>query len=191
MAGKAIHAGRSVSASGPTVLLEPKLLSESWLEFMGSGGRPTVRYDVPEDGARGPVPQKWEPIAIGEAALRREGRDVSIVSIGVGVHRALQAAETLQKEGISAEVLDLRTISPLDKTSLCAAAAKTGRVLVVDEDYEGFGLSGEVAAVLAENGLSVKYERVCTRMTIPYARRLEDEVLPNVARICAAARKLV
>ncbi len=61
----------------------------------------------------------------------------------------------------------------------------------MDEDYEGFGLSGEVAAVLAEKGLSVKYRRVCTRTTIPYARDLEDQALPNVDRICAAARELV
>ncbi len=176
---------------GPTVFMEPKLLSESWLEFMGSGGRKTVRYDVPDAGARGPVPQRWEPLPIGQAVLRRQGHDVSIVSIGVGVHRALQSADVLQQEGISAGVLDLRTISPLDRASLCEAGAQTGRVLVADEDYEGFGLSGEVAAVLSEEGLSVKYARVCTRATIPYARRLEDEALPNVGRICAGVRKLV
>ena len=176
---------------GPTIFLEPKLLSESWLEFMGSGGRTTVQYEVPDEGTRGPVPQKWEPLPIGKAVLRRNGNDVSIISVGVGVHRSLQAAEILQKEGISADVLDLRTVSPLDRTSLCEAASRTGRILVVDEDYEGFGLSGEVAAVLAEEGLSVRYERVCTRDTIPFARRLEDEVLPNVGRIRAGARKLV
>jgi pyruvate dehydrogenase E1 component beta subunit len=109
----------------------------------------------------------------------------------VGVHRALQAAERLQKEGISADVLDLRTISPLDRASLLETAARTGRVLVVDEDFEGFGLSGEVAAILAEKGLAVRFGRVCTRNTIPYARRLEDEALPNVGRILAGARELM
>jgi len=109
----------------------------------------------------------------------------------VGVHRALEAAEKLEKEGISANVLDLRTVSPLDRTALCELASQTGRLLVVDEDYQGFGLSGEVAALLLEAGLSVKYARVCTQMTIPYARRLEDQALPNVERICAAARDLV
>jgi pyruvate/2-oxoglutarate/acetoin dehydrogenase E1 component len=177
--------------NGPSVFFEPKLLSESWLEFLGSGGRETVHYDVPPDGARGEVPQKWEPLPIGKAVLRRTGKDVSIVSVGVGVHRVGEAAETLAKEGISADVLDLRTVAPLDVSSLCEAAARTGRVLVVDEDYEGFGLSGEVAAVLAEKGLTFKYRRVCTRSTIPYARSLEDEVLPNVGRICASARELV
>lgn len=176
---------------GPTIFLEPKLLSESWLEFLGSGGRKTVQYDVPPEGARGHVPQKWEPLPIGKALLRRGGNDVSIVSVGVGVHRALQAADVLQKEGISAGVLDLRTIAPLDVSSLCEAAARTGRLLVVDEDYEGFGLSGEVAAVLAEKGLSVKYRRICTRATIPYARHLEEETMPNVERICAGAKELM
>lgn len=176
---------------GPAVFLEPKLLSESWLEFLGSGGRKTVQYDVPAEGAKGQVPERWEPLPIGRSSLRREGKDLSMVSVGVGVHRALQAADMLGKEGISAAVLDLRTIAPLDVSGICQAAARTGRVLVVDEDYEGFGLSGEVAAVLAERGLTVKYRRTCTRGTIPYARRLEEEAIPNVGRICAGARELL
>ena len=70
-----------------------------------------------------------------------------MVSVGVGVHRALEAAQTLEEEGISAAVLDLRTVAPLDETALCEAVARTGRLLVIDEDYETFGLSGELAAV--------------------------------------------
>jgi pyruvate dehydrogenase E1 component beta subunit len=181
----------ALGLEGPTVFLEPKLLSQAWLEFLGSGGRSTIHFDVPDAGARGPVPRRWEPLPIGKAVLRREGHDLSLISVGVGVHRSLKAADRLSLDGISAEVLDLRTISPLDKASLCETAAKTRRVLVVDEDYEAFGLSGEVAAILAENDLSVRYGRVCTQNTIPYARRLEDEVLPNAGRICAGARKLL
>lgn len=176
---------------GPVVFCEHKLLSELWLATLGSGGRRTVQYDVPKEGARGPVPRTWEPLAIGKAALRRAGGDITLVSLGVGVHRSLQAAEELGREGISAGVLDLRTVAPLDGTTLCGEASRTGRVLVVDEDYEGFGLSGEVAAVLLEAGMRIKYARVCTRTTIPYARNLEDEALPNVDRICAAARGLL
>ncbi|MES0446599.1 MAG: transketolase C-terminal domain-containing protein [Desulfobacterales bacterium] len=176
---------------GPVIFLEHKLLSESWLEFLGSGGRRTVDYDVPPEGAKGPVPSKWKPLPIGKAVLRRRGTDITIVSVGVGVHRALRAAEMLEKGGISADVMDLRTVSPLDRSTLCEVVSKTGRLLVVDEDYEGFGLSGELAAILLEEDISVNYARVCTQTTIPYARCLEDQTLPNVERICAQAKKLV
>lgn len=176
---------------GPVIFLEHKLLSESWLEFLGSGGRRTVRYDVPAQGARGTVPHRWEPLPIGKAVLRRGGGDITIISVGVGVHRATEAAQALESEGISAGVLDLRTVSPLDKAAVCRAVAQTGRLLVVDEDYEGFGLSGELSAVVAEAGIGCKYARVCTQTTIPYARHLEDHVLPNTTRICAGARQLM
>ena len=116
---------------------------------------------------------------------------MTIVSVGVGVHRALEAAQTLEAEGISAGVLDLRTVSPLDKTAVREAVAQTGRLLVVDEDYEGFGLSGELSAVVLEAGISCKYARVCTQTTIPYARHLEDQILPNKQRICAGVRRLM
>lgn len=168
---------------GPVIFLEHKLLSETWLEFLGSGGRRNIEYDIPAEGTRGPVPRKWEPLPIGKAALRREGTDVTVVSVGVGVHRAMEAAEILEKEEISAAVLDLRTVAPLDKTLLCDLVAQTGRLLVVDEDYEGFGLSGELAAVVLEADIPVKYARVCTQTTIPYARSMEDQILPNVERI--------
>ena len=176
---------------GPVIFMEPKLLSESWRDFLGSGGRKTVTYDVPDAGAHGPVPRKWKPLPIGKAKVCRDGEDVSIVSAGVGVHRSLEAAQELEKEGISASVLDLRTVSPLDKEAICESVASTGRLLVVDEDYETFGLSGELAAVIAEAGIPFKFGRVCTQTTIPYDRHREDETLPNVKRICAAARKIL
>jgi pyruvate/2-oxoglutarate/acetoin dehydrogenase E1 component len=177
--------------NGPVIFLEPKLLSESWLDFLGSGGRRNVHYDIPPVGARGPVPQKWQPLPFGKAIMRRQGNDITLVSVGVGVHRSLEAADLLRDEGISAGVLDLRTVSPLDKTALCEATAQSGHLLVVDEDYEGFGLSGELAALVIDAGVPVKYARVCTQTTIPYARSLEDQVLPNVARIYTAAMKLL
>ncbi len=176
---------------GPVILLEHKLLSESWLEFLGSGGRRTVQFDVPAEGTRGAVPRKWAPLPIGKAALRREGGELAMVSVGVGAHRALEAALALEKEGISTAVLDLRTVSPLDRAAVCELAARTGRLLVVDEDYAGFGLTGELSAVVLEAGISCKYARVGTQTTIPYARDLEEQVLPSVKRICAAARELM
>jgi len=181
----------ALQRDGPVVFLEHKLLSESWIEFLGSGGRRTVEYDVPPAGTKGPVPGKWEPLPIGKAAYRSSGDDITIVSAGVGVHRSLTAAQALKTDGISVEILDLRTISPLDKETLCESVSKTGRLIIVDEDYEGFGLSGEVAAVLLEAGLAFKYARVCTRTTIPYSRTLEEQTLPNVERICTKAKELL
>lgn len=180
----------ALQQDSPVIFMEHKLLADYWLEFLGSGGRKNVQYDIPPDGASGSVPKKWEPVPIGQAVSRREGNDITIVSVGVGVHRALEAAALLENENISAGVIDLRTVAPLDKKTINEAAAKTGRLLSVDEDYERFGLSGELAAVVLEAGLTVKYGRVCTRTTIPYARRLEDQTLPNTQRIIAAARQL-
>ena len=176
---------------GPVIFLEHKLLSETWLEFLGSGGRNTVQYDIPVHGVKGTVPRIWEPAPIGKASLCRDGDDVAIISIGVGVHRSLQAAQTLEADGISASVIDLRTVSPLDKTAICETVAKTGRLVVVDEDYKGFGLSGELSAIILEAGISFTFARVCTETTIPYARHLEDRTLPNVKRICESVRTLM
>jgi len=97
----------------------------------------------------------------------------------------------LEQQGISAGVVDLRSVSPLDKVTLYKEVSHTGRMLVVDEDYEGFGLSGELAAVALEGGLVFKYARVCTQTTIPYARHLEDKTLPSVERIVRACKQLV
>jgi pyruvate/2-oxoglutarate/acetoin dehydrogenase E1 component len=175
---------------GPVIFLEHKLLSETNLDFLGSGARKTVQYDIPSEGRKGLVPQKWEPLPIGEAILRRSGDDVTMISIGVGVHRALEAAQWVEPEGISAGVLDLRTITPLDKNAICREVARTRRILVVDEDYESFGLSGELSAILMEAGINCKYARVCSKSTIPYARHLEDQVLPNTNRIAMSLRQM-
>lgn len=174
----------------PVIYMEHKLLSDYWLDFLGAGGRETVQFDVPADGAKGPVPKTWKKIPIGTAACLRKGTDMTIISLGVSVHRALEAAAALEKQGVSAEVIDLRTVSPLDRKTICQALSKTGRLLCVDEDYETFGLSGELAAMAAEEGIKFKYARVCTKDTIPYARRLEDQTLPNTQRIIDAALRL-
>lgn len=175
---------------GPVIFLEPKLLSESWTEFMGSGGRKNVSYDIPAAGVRGRVPGKWKPIPFGQAIVRRNGTDITIAGVGVAVHRAQEAADVLDDEGISAGVIDLRTVAPLDVDTVAEAVGRTGRLIVVDEDYERFGLSGELAAALLERGLEFRFGRVCTRSTIPYARDREDATLPNVGRIMEMVREL-
>jgi pyruvate dehydrogenase E1 component beta subunit len=181
----------AIEYESPVIYLEHKLLADYWLDSMGIGGRETVQFDVPAAGAHGPVPRDWEPVPIGQAIVRRGGDDLTIVSVGVGVHRSLEAANVLQNQGVSAGVIDLRTVSPLDREAVCGAVAKTGRLLAVDEDYEGFGLSGELAAVVLEAGIAAKFARVCTKETIPYARDLEDQTLPNIQRITATAQQLM
>jgi acetoin:2,6-dichlorophenolindophenol oxidoreductase subunit beta len=87
--------------------------------------------------------------------------------------------------------MDLRSFQPLDKLQICQAAAKSGHVVIIDEDYEGFGLSGELAAIILEAGISVKYARVCTQTTIPYAPQLKKQTLLNLERPIASAKSLL
>jgi pyruvate dehydrogenase E1 component beta subunit len=182
----------AIHDDGPVVFLEHKLLAEDWLEYLGSGGRSSVAYDIPADGARGPVPDTWEALPPGVSAIRRRGGDLTIVSLGVGVHRALEAAEELAaEEKVEAEVIDLRSVQPLDRQCVADSVARTGRLLVVDEDYRDFGLSGELAATILEAGIPARFARVCVEDTIPFDPRREIAVLPNVDRIITSARQLV
>jgi pyruvate dehydrogenase E1 component beta subunit len=175
----------------PVIYLEHKLLASYWLDYLGGSNRSTVSFDIPAAGLSGEVPDRWEPLPFGQLNCLREGTDITIASLGVSVHRALEAAEQLATDGISAEVLDLRTVAPLDVDGLATSVGKTGALVVVDEDYKGCGLSGEISARLLEEGLTFKYGRVCTEGAIPFARGLEDQALPNVGRIVAAVTSLL
>jgi len=181
----------AIADDGPVLFLEHQLLSDEWREYLGSGGRETVSYDVPEAGRRGDVPDHWHATPLGVAALRRGGSDLTMAGVGVGIHRAAEAAERLASEGVSASVIDLRSIVPLDRDAVVADVRRTGRLLVVDEDYRDFGLSGELAATLLEAGVVAGYARVAVEGTIPYAQDRERATLPNVDRILAAARRLL
>jgi pyruvate dehydrogenase E1 component beta subunit len=181
----------SLECEDPVIFFEHKLLSELWLGYMGTGGRKGVKFDLPIEGASGKVPDKWEPIPLGKACVKRKGADLTMISLGVGVHRCLEAAAFLEKEDIQAGIIDLRSVSPLDKNTILEEVADSGCMLVVDEDYQHYGLSGELAAIVLEEGISFKYERVCTAQTIPYSRKMEDEILPNSERIYAAAKKIL
>lgn len=176
-----------------TVFLTPKLLDEQMLDYLGGASRSTVDFSpvVPQTGARGPVPRVIEALPFGQAALRRDSDAVTLVSLGVGVHRCLEAANTLATDGIEAAVLDLRTVSPLDTTAILDHAERTGHVVVVDEDYRSGGLSGEVAALLLEHRTGAAFTRVTVEQTIPFAPHLERAALPNTDRITAAARTLL
>lgn len=181
----------AIDRPSPVIFLEHKLLSASWLDYMGGASRPNVTFDVPAAGAEGEVPDPIEPVPIGVGAWRREGDDVLILGVGMGVHRAAEAAECLAAEGVEASVLDLRSVAPLDRDAVLAGARNCRRVVVVDEDYQRGGLSGEIAAIVAEAGVSAQFARVTTEGTIPYARDLEDRALPSSARVTAAAKKLL
>lgn len=138
------------------------------------------------------VPEGEYVVPIGKARIAREGTDVTVVTISLSVHHALDVAEKLAGEGISAEVIDLRSIVPLDRAAIVESVRKTGRLVVVDEDYLSYGLSGEVTATVCDVDpglLTAPVQRVAVPdVPIPYARVLEYAVLPTHERIEAAIR---
>jgi pyruvate dehydrogenase E1 component beta subunit len=143
----------------------------------------------------GPVPPTGERIPLGQASVVRSGRDVSVVTYGRPVHRALAVADRLAGEGIDVEVVDLRTISPLDVTTILESVGKTKRAVIVHEAVGRFGVGAEIAAVLAEDlygELLAPVRRVTGGFApIPYAANLESAVLPGETDIEDAVRKVV
>jgi pyruvate dehydrogenase E1 component beta subunit len=145
-------------------------------------------------GLRGDVPEEPYRIPLGVADVKRAGADVTIVATALMVHRALAAAEQLAAAGVSAEVLDLRSLKPLDRAAIVASADKTGRVLVVDEAPGVAGLAAEVGAIVAEEclrSLKAPLRRLCMPdAPVPFSRPLEDSLVPSTAAVVAAAREL-
>jgi pyruvate/2-oxoglutarate/acetoin dehydrogenase E1 component len=177
----------AIADEGPVVYLEHKLLSDYWLDYLGVGNRQTVSFDVPWAGAHGEIASPPAAIPLGAAVTVRRGADLALISIGLGVHMCLEAAHVLAQRGVQCTVIDLRSASPLDRRAILAAAQATGHVVAVDEDYVAGGLSGEIAATLAENGSGARFARVATLDTVPYARAREQRAFPNSERIVAAA----
>jgi pyruvate dehydrogenase E1 component beta subunit len=141
------------------------------------------------------VPQMDDYVLpIGKARIMREGRDVTIVSYSIGVGMALEAAEVLAGEGIDAEVVDLRTLRPLDKATVLASLAKTNRLIVAEEGWPTCSIGSEIAAICMEEGfddLDAPIVRVTNEdVPMPYAANLERATLVTPAKIAAAARKL-
>jgi 2-oxoisovalerate dehydrogenase E1 component beta subunit len=140
------------------------------------------------------VPEGEVSVPIGQARLAREGRDVSVISYAAMLHVALEAAEAAEQDGISVEVLDLRTLLPLDEDAVLATARKTGKVIVLHEATRTGGPGGEVAALVAEQAfehLDGPVVRVAPPDTpVPYSPPLEEFFLPNVEKVGKAIRAL-
>ena len=150
---------------------------------------------TPLEDAIKEVPEEPYTVPIGKAKVVREGSDVTITTVAKMVYEALWAAKELEKEGISAEVIDLRSLVPLDKETILNSVKKTGRLLVVDEDYKSYGMSGEVITTVSENtGNSLK--TLSKRLTypdipIPYSRALEKFALPDKEKIIKNVKEML
>ncbi|WP_277586593.1 alpha-ketoacid dehydrogenase subunit beta [Psychrobacillus antarcticus] len=144
---------------------------------------------------KGEVPEEDYTIEIGKADVKRQGEDITVITYGLAVHFALQAAERLEKDGISAHILDLRTIYPLDKEGIIEAASKTGKVLLVTEDNKEGSIIGEVAAIIAENCL-FDLDAPIMRLAgpdipaMPYAPTMEKFFMINPDKVEKAMREL-
>ncbi|MFC3173571.1 alpha-ketoacid dehydrogenase subunit beta [Novosphingobium bradum] len=150
--------------------------------------------NFPLGGSKGPAPEKGHRIPLGQGVIRRPGTDLTIVSYSRMVHEVAKAAETLAGEGISAEVIDLRSIHPWDKDLVLSSAARTGRLLVVHEAVKPFGVGAEIAAVVSHE-LFGKLKAPVYRMgsnfsSIPFSKPLETAFMPNGGTIAEAARVL-
>jgi len=143
---------------------------------------------------KGPVPAEEYTIPFGVADVKREGEDITLVATSSMVQVALEAAELLEAVGISAEVIDPRTMWPLDEKALIESAKKTSRVMVIDEGYERYGVTAEIASVIAEGAffdLEAPVKRLgAMHVPIPFSPPLEDVTVPTGPGVFAAAKKL-
>jgi pyruvate dehydrogenase E1 component beta subunit len=143
----------------------------------------------------GLLPVNPAPVDIASACVRRPGRDLTVISYSASLFKALDAAEILAKEGIEAEVIDLRTLRPLDEKTFLSSVTRTHRVLIVDEGWRSGSISAEISARIMENAfyeLDAPVQRLCSaEVPMPYAKHLEDAALPQVGKILEIARKMV
>ncbi|MFD8544480.1 alpha-ketoacid dehydrogenase subunit beta [Streptomyces sp. NPDC059649] len=143
----------------------------------------------------GELPPSVPAVDLDHAAVRRRGTDISLITYGGSLPKVLAAADELAAEGISAEVVDLRTLRPLDGEAIAASVARTHRAVVIDEAWRSGSLAAEVSARIAEGSLyelDAPVERVCSaEVPIPYARLLERAALPQTADVVAAAHRAV
>lgn len=139
------------------------------------------------------VPEETYEVPLGKAAITREGADVTIVGITSGVHHGLKAARELEAQGVSAEVVDLRSLVPLDRETVIKSVKKTGRLIVVDEDYHSYGMTAEIIASVTEVGVPMKAapQRVAyPDIPIPFTPVMEQWALPSADKIVKAFAKM-
>ena len=143
---------------------------------------------------KGPVPADDYTIPLGVAEIKRAGKDITLVATSSMVQVALSAADTLDKGGIGAEVIDVRTTAPLDKATIIESAKKTSRAVVLDEGYEGYGVTAEIASVIAEGAfyyLDAPVKRMGARnVPVPFSPVLEDQTVPTAESVVEAAKRL-
>ena len=144
---------------------------------------------------RGEVPEGEYTLPLGQADVKRPGSNVTVVSYGLTLHYCLEAAQEVSAEGIDAEVVDLRTLSPLDKDTILTSVQKTGKLMIAHEDNITGGIGAEIAALVADEAfeyLDGPITRVCGPdvPTMPFAQSLEDAYIPDTAKIAAALRRL-
>jgi pyruvate dehydrogenase E1 component beta subunit len=142
------------------------------------------------------VPEESYTVPFGQARIVREGTEVTIVAFAQMVHKALAAAAELEKRGISVEIVDPRTLVPLDREAILASVARTGRLLVVDEDYLSYGVTGEITALVAERLDRIRLKSPVRRLAvadtpIPYSKALEPVAIPQIPHIVAAVEQLM
>ena len=189
---KVVYPSNAYDAKG---MMHTALRDENFVVFLvhkGTAGvgwiGPTIKTTLAE------VPAEDYTVPFGKAAITREGSDVSIVSLGMGVHQSLMAAETLAAEGVSCEVVDLRSLVPLDRETIIRSVKKTGRLVVVDEDYQSFGVSGEIVTTIVEHDVTMLRAnpvRVCMPdIPLPFSPVLENHVLPLADRIAEGVRSI-
>jgi pyruvate dehydrogenase E1 component beta subunit len=144
---------------------------------------------------KGPVPEEEYLLPLGQAEVKRVGEDVTVIATSRLVQEALSAADQLSESGISVEVVDPRTLLPLDKETLLKSAAKTGRVIVADGGYRSYGVTGEIASVIMEDAfyhLQAPIIRIgAADVPIPFSKPLEDATIPTAKHIVEAARRLM
>ena len=143
----------------------------------------------------GEVPEEPYAIPFAEANIVREGDDVTLVTLGLMTHRSLEAAEALAKNGVSCEIIDLRTTSPMDEDTILESVEKTGRLVVVDESHPRCSIATDVSALAAQKAfksLKAQIEMVTApHVPVPFAPNLEDEYIPNAAKIENAVRAVM